>query len=146
MKVLDGYIAHISNDIEKVNLIEFLKQYEFCNKIKGEFPRYIKKIVEKEIVAIKPGFEEDIPINFFSLDNTDTFYDYLREFELKYFSKLIPRPLSLILKHNLTSEEKELFKSDLFHVFNFRFWSKKNLKVDISDNFKEAYREWVKDL
>ncbi|TFG07954.1 MAG: hypothetical protein EU539_03690 [Promethearchaeota archaeon] len=146
LKVLDSYIAQVSDDDKKPYFIEFFKQYEFCNKIKGEFPKYIKKIVEKEIIALNPPFEEQIPQNFFSLGDTDRFYDYLRDFELKYFSKLIPRPLTLILKHNLTNEEKSLFKSDLFHVFNFRFWGKNNFKVDVSDNFKEAYREWVKNL
>ena len=65
--------------------------------------------------------------------------------ELKYFSKLIPRPLTLILKHNLTNEENEFFKSDLYHVFNFRFWHNK-VKIDLSDNFQEAYREWIKEI
>ena len=145
LKFLDGYIAQISNEEEKIYLIEFLKQYEFCNNIKMEFPKYIKKIIEKELITLDPEFEQHIPISFFKLDEGDTFYNYLKEMELKYFSKLIPRPLTLILKHNLTNEERELFKADLFHVFNFRFWSN-NFKSDLSDNFQEVYREWVKEL
>jgi len=145
LKFLDGYIAQLTNMEEKSYLIEFFKQYEFCNKIKMEFPKYIKKIIEKEINTLNPEFEQHKPIKFFELDEVDTFYNYLKEMELKYFSKLIPRPLSLILKHNLTNEERELFKADLFHVFNFRFWSN-NFKSDISDNFQEVYREWVKEL
>ena len=65
--------------------------------------------------------------------------------ELKYFSKLIPRPLTLILKHNLTSEEQEVFNGNLFHVLDFRFWHD-NLKVEVADNFNEVFREWIKDL
>lgn len=145
LNFLDGYIAQLSNIEEKSYLIEFFKQYEFCNKIKMEFPKYIKQIIDKEIITLNPKFEQHIPINFFKLDEGDTFYNYLKEMELKYFSKLIPRPLTLILKHNLTNEERELFKTDLFHVFNFRFWSN-NFKSDISDNFQEVYREWVKEL
>jgi hypothetical protein len=145
LKFLDSYIAQMSNEEEKIYLIEFFKQFEFCNKIKTEFPKYIKTIIEKEINVLDSEYEQQIPMNFFKLDETDTFYNYLKEMELKYFSKLIPRPLTLILKHNLTNEEQELFKSDLFHVFNFRFWAN-NFKSDISDNFKEVYREWVKDL
>ncbi|TFG28403.1 MAG: hypothetical protein EU532_05375 [Promethearchaeota archaeon] len=145
LKFLDGYIAQVSNEEEKLLLIEFLKQYEFCNKIKTEFPKYIKSIIEKEITTLNPELEQQIPMNFFKLDEGDTFYNYLKEMELKYFSKLIPRPLTLILKHDLTNEERELFNSDFFHVFNFRFWAN-NFKADISDNFKEVYREWVKEL
>ncbi|MCK4379762.1 MAG: hypothetical protein KAW51_01400, partial [Candidatus Lokiarchaeota archaeon] len=60
-------------------------------------------------------------------------------------SKLIPRPLNVILKHILTKQEKELFKGDLFHIIDFKFWHN-NARFELSDNFKEVYREWVSDL
>jgi predicted metal-dependent phosphoesterase TrpH len=100
--------------------------------------------LEKELNIFIPQFEQQIPINFLSLEE-ETFYNYLKEVELKYYSKLIPRPLTLILHHNLTKEERDLFKSDLFHVINFRYWGD-NLKADMSDNFKQVYREWHKEL
>jgi hypothetical protein len=144
LKFLDSYIAQVNIEAEKISLLDLLKQYEFCNKIKLEFPLYIKKILEKELNIFIPQFEQQIPINFLSLEE-ETFYNYLKEVELKYYSKLIPRPLTLILHHNLTKEERDLFKSDLFHVINFRYWGD-NLKADMSDNFKQVYREWHKEL
>jgi hypothetical protein len=75
-----------------------------------------------------------------------TFYDYLLEKELKYFSKLIPKPVSLVLRHNLSNEEKELFMGDFYHVMNFKYWGQEYLKYEISDNFKQVYREWIKEL
>ena len=146
LEFLDIYIAKITDEIEKKHFLDFLKQYEFCVESKAEFPIYIKNKIEKRINSLNLQVEEQIPINFFSTDDNDTFYSYLRENELKYFSKLIPQPVSLILKHNLTNEEKELFNADFFHVFNFRFWGKNNIKVDLADNFKEVYREWVKEI
>ena len=53
------------------------------------------------------------------------FDDYLKERELKFFSKLIPQPVTLILKHYLTEEERDQFNSDFFHVFNFPLNSSK---------------------
>ncbi len=145
LKFLDSYIAQILNESEKNQLIDFFEQYEFVNKIKTEIPNYIKKIIEKEVSTINIELEQKVPINFFTINENDSFYNYLKEMELKYFSKLIPRPISLILKHNLTNEERELFSSDLYHVFNFRFWYNK-VKIDLADNFKEAYREWIKEI
>ncbi|MFX1259494.1 MAG: hypothetical protein ACFFAN_16695, partial [Promethearchaeota archaeon] len=146
LEFLDVYIAQRSDELEKNHLLEFLKQYEFCLHIKKEFPRYLKNKITNEINLLNIQVEELIPVGFFSINKKDTFYNYIKEMELKYFSKLIPRPLSLILKHNLTNEEKELFKADLYHVFNFKYWGKNNVKIDLADNFKEAYREWVKEL
>jgi len=142
---LDKYITHISNETEKSYLLDFLEQYGFVNEIKNEFPKYIKNIVEKEINSLDFKLEEQIPINFLNVTNDNSFYNYLKEMELKYFSKLIPRPLSLILKHELTNDERQLFKSDFYHVFNFKFWHN-NLKIDLADNFQEVYREWIKNL
>ena len=81
-----------------------------------------------------------------SINEKDTFHEYLYEKELKYFSKLLARPASLILKHNLTTQEKNLFNAELFHVFSFSYWAPNNVKVDIADNFREVYREWVKEI
>ena len=87
--------------------------------------------------------EELVPIEFFKFDGEEAFYNYIKNMDLKYFSKLIPQPLTLILKHNLTEQEKDLFKGELFHVINFKFWHN-NVRFELSDNFKEVYREWIK--
>ena len=127
-------------------IIDFFKKYEFCLSIKDEFPKYLKKKMETLFNSLKLQSEKEIPIKYISKGEDNTFYLYLKEMELKYFSKLIPRPLSLILKHNLTQEEKDLFNADFFHVFNFTFTGKKNLKINIADNFKEVNRAWTKGL
>ncbi|MCK4686949.1 MAG: hypothetical protein KAT66_02370 [Candidatus Lokiarchaeota archaeon] len=145
LKFLDTYIARISNIEEKNLLIEFYKQYDLSINISTEFPKYVNNNIKQGINILNPQFEEQVPINFFNLNGEDHFYDYIKELELKYFSKLIPRPLTLILKHNLTSEEKELFGGDLFHVLSFKFWHT-NSRFELADNFKEVYREWLKEL
>jgi len=145
LKLLDKYILTVSDEREKEHLIDFYKHYEFCIDIKTEFPKYIQNNVEKEINLLNIDREKIIPVKYFSIDGAEPFYNYIEERKLKYFSKLIPRPVSLILKHELTNEEKELFNADLYHTFNFKYWYKK-AKYDIADNFKEVYREWIKDL
>jgi len=144
LEFLDVYIASITNEVEKETLMEFFKQYELSIEIKTEFPKYIRQKIEQIVNSLNIQEEENNPSNFTSLGGEDTFYNYIKESELKYFSKLIPRPLSLILRHNLTNEEKELFKEDLFHVLNFRFWGDKKLQINISNNFKAVHREWIK--
>jgi hypothetical protein len=142
-KFLDKYIQNVTDPIEKENLVDFYKHYDYCIGIRTEFPKYVQSKVEKEINLFITDQERLKPIEYFSTDEKDTFKNFVKEKELKYFSKLIARPVSLILKQDLTSEEKELFKADLFHVFEFKYWHK-NTKFDIADNFKEVYREWVK--
>lgn len=142
---LDMYIAKISNPEEKNLLLEFYKNYEFSIDINIEFPKYVKNTINIELNNLNPQIEKKIPLYYFNLDEEETFYDYVKNMELKYFSKLIPRPITVTLKHILTDEEKELFKGDLFHVIDFKFWHN-NARFEISDNFKEVYREWVKEL
>jgi hypothetical protein len=143
LEFLDNYISDISEVGIKNKLIEFYKHYELSLGINEEFPKYIRSKINETLSTIAFQIEQGVPINFFSIDNNDTFYRYMENNFLKYFSKLIPRPLSLILKHNLTNEEKELFKGDLFHVIDFKFWHN-NVRYELSDNFKEVYREWMK--
>jgi len=145
LRFLDKYILRISNEVEKEILIDFYKQYEFCIGIKTEFPKYVQNKVEKEINLFKIEQEEITPKKYLCVDEQNTFYNYVKEKELKYFSKLIPRPVSLILKQELSAEEVDLFNADLFHVFEFKYWHNK-AKYDIADNFKEVYREWIKNL
>ena len=142
---LDTYIVKVLDETEKNLLLDFYKKFEFCIDIKLEFPKYVQKKIETEVNLLKLNQNKVLPITLFNISEEDTLYKYINENELKYFSKLIPRPKSIILKHTLTNEEKELFKSTLFHLVNFKYWHTKS-KFEISDNFKEVYREWIKEL
>jgi len=144
-RFLDKYIQKVTEQIEKENLINFYKHYEYCIDIKTEFPKYVQSKIEKEINLFNGDQEKLIPLEYLNIGEKDTFKNFIKEKELKYFSKLIARPVSLILKQDLTTEEQELFNADLFHVFEFKYWHKKT-KYDIADNFKEVYREWLKNL
>ncbi len=145
LKFLDMYIAKLHDPEEKNLLLEFYKKYELSIDINTEFPKYVKNNIKNELNNLNPQIENISPFNYFSLNETETFYNYVKNTELKYFSRLIPRPLNVILKHILTNEEKELFKGDLFHIIDFKFWHN-NARFELSDNFKEVYREWVIDL
>ncbi|MCK4479473.1 MAG: hypothetical protein KAV01_03005 [Candidatus Lokiarchaeota archaeon] len=145
LKFLDIYIAKLDDPEEKKLLFEFYKKYELSIDINTEFPKYVKNNIKIELNNLNPQIENVSPFNYFSIAETETFYNYVKNTELKYFSKLIPRPLNVILKHILTNEEKELFKGDLFHIIDFKFWHN-NARFELSDNFKEVYREWVSDL
>jgi hypothetical protein len=142
---LDTYIAKLTNPEEKNLLFEFYKNYELSIDINTEFPKYVKNNIKNELNNLNTKLEDILPFRFFNLEENETFYDYIKNTELKYYSKLVPRPLTVILKHILTNEEKELFKGDLFHVLDFKFWQN-NARFELSDNFKEVYREWVKQL
>ena len=131
--------------MRKSHLLEFFKQFEYYVDIKTEFPKYIKMRIEKEIKLFNLEIEELIPMRFLSITKEDTFSDYIKEKELKYFSKLIPRPKSVILKHILSKDERDLFRADLFHVFNFRYWHNHS-RYELADNFQEVYREWIREL
>ncbi|MHA1106584.1 MAG: hypothetical protein ACTSPN_12835 [Promethearchaeota archaeon] len=141
-KFLDQYIAKISNDLNHEIFLEFYKQFEYCRGIATEFPIYVRKRIETELSILNMKPEELSPNEFLRLNEQDTFYNYIEEVNLKYFSKLIPRPVSIILSHKFTDNEIELFKRELFHVFNFKYWGNKSL-FEISDNFKEVYRAWL---
>jgi len=145
LKFLDNYIPKLTNPEERNLLLEFYKNYELSIDINIEFPKYIKNSIKNELKNLNPQLENILPFNYFYLDEDETFYNYVKNSELKYFSKLIPRPLTITLKHILTNEEKELFKGELFHVIDFKFWHD-NARFELSDNFKEVYREWVRDL
>ncbi|HEC40810.1 MAG TPA: hypothetical protein ENI29_21380 [bacterium] len=143
LEFLDKYIAKESNFEEKKRLLEFYKLYESSIGINEEFPIYVKKIIINELDQMDHRVEKLLPVDFLIFEKYETYYDYVKNIYLKYFSRLIPRPLTLILRHNLTNEEKVLFKGELFHVINFKFWHN-NVRFELSDNFKEVYRDWMK--
>ncbi|MHA1670895.1 MAG: hypothetical protein ACTSV5_09985 [Promethearchaeota archaeon] len=142
LNFLDQYIAKVSNDLNRDVYLDFYKQFEYCRGIATEFPLYVRKRIETELNILNLKEEELNPIIFLRFNGKDTFYNYIEEMNLKYFSKLIPRPVSIILNHKFTDNERELFKRELFHVFNFKYWGNKAL-FEISDNFKEGYRAWL---
>ncbi|MFX1592058.1 MAG: hypothetical protein ACFFCL_05140 [Promethearchaeota archaeon] len=142
---LDIYITRLSDSEERSLLLEFYKNYELSIDINTEFPKYVRNNIKNELNNLNLQLENNIPLNYFNLDEDETIYDYIKNTELKYFSKLVPRPLTVTLKHLLTNEEKELFNGDLFHVIDFKFWHN-NARFELSDNFKEVYREWVREL
>jgi hypothetical protein len=145
LEFLDSYIAKIPENIEREHLIEFYRQFELCIDIRTEFPNYIKSKIKTGMSLLEIEIEKQPPIKYFSIDHEDSFSNYISEVDLKYFSKLIPRPVSLILQHELTSEEQELFNGELYHTFQFKYWHNK-ARIEMADNFKEVYREWLKEL
>ncbi|MHA1726225.1 MAG: hypothetical protein ACTSXH_15535 [Promethearchaeota archaeon] len=145
MDFLDGYIAKVADLEQKEVLLEFFKQYEFYLDIKKEFPQYLKRKVKRVIEAFKPINEQQILISYLSIKNGEDFFEFLRETELKYFSKLIPRPKTIILRHLLTNDEKELFNGELYHVFELKFL-KSYLELSVNDNFNRIFREWSRRL
>ncbi len=143
---LDSYIAKEENEVIKKDLIYFFEQYDYFLGIQTEFPNYIKNKIKHKINNINIPIDNLKPSEYLVLNEKETFYNYIKENELKYFSKLIPIPSKLILKHNLSDEELKLFKGDLFQVFDIKYWGDGFILVNLSDNFKEVYREWIKQL
>ena len=137
-------IKDITDEKEKLLLLEFYKQFEYCLGIEKEFPKYLHKKIENELEVI--NFHEKSQDSTVELlrESGMSFYSYLKESEMKYYSKLIARPISLILRHEVSEKEKELFVGDLFHVIGFKYWHN-NVQFEISDNFYEVYREWLKE-
>jgi len=114
---LDTYIAGIKDQNEKELLLDFYKQFETSIDIGIEFPKYILQKIEKEVNIT--NFDDEIHEIFKSLnDLSSSFYSYINETELKYYSKLIARPVSLILKHKFSDEENERFIQTLKKVLN----------------------------
>lgn len=141
---LDYYIAKIPEEHIKKKLIAFLKQYELSMEIKPEFLNYLRKKINDKLESLQDIERRTQALKYLE-ENERSYYSFIKEKQLQYFSTLIPRPISLILKHDLSNEEKQLFKGDLFHVIDFKYWHN-NVKLDLSDNFKEVYREWLREL
>ena len=144
LKFLDLYIAKNSNESNKSAFLEFYQKYDFCRGISTEFPKYLFEKIENEVNLLSIPDETLNPMEIFKPNIGESYLDYLREKKLKYFSKLIPRPVSLTLIHQLTEKERESFKGDLFHILNFKYWGKK-CSFEMMDNFKEVYRKWLRE-
>ncbi len=142
---LDDYIGKVPDSEEKTLLLEFYELYKYCISIRTEFPKYMRDKIIQQLNLIVIENDSITPLDFFHIDDEVSFLTYIDEKSLKFFSSLIPRPKTLILQHNLTNDENDLFIADLFHVLNFKYWHNK-VNIEILDNFKEVYREWLKEV
>jgi len=141
--VLDKYIGSVSEQEEHECLLDFFKQYHLSLEIRKEFPKYIKNLIVNQLKALDSKQELQAPINFINLgEPQESLYEFLERTELKYFSKLIARPINVALKHIIEGEERERVKSDLFHIFDFRFWQD-SMKIELKNNWNEIYRGWM---
>jgi hypothetical protein len=132
-------LAKEANESQKIPLLKFLDRYKYFLDIEKKFPKYLKKLIITEIEDLSYNFEREKPKTMLNMNEEESFYEYVRETELKYFSKLIPIPSALILKQKFTNEELNQFKNDLFQVFDFNLVGDKKLILHLKNNFKEAY-------
>lgn len=139
LEILDFYLAKEVNESQKIPLLKFLDRYKYFLDIEKKFPKYLKKLIITEIEDLSYNFEREKPKTMLNMNEEESFYEYVRETELKYFSKLIPIPSALILKQKFTNEELNQFKNDLFQVFDFNLVGDKKLILQLKNNFKEAY-------
>ncbi|TFG17237.1 MAG: hypothetical protein EU531_03835 [Promethearchaeota archaeon] len=142
---LDNYIAKIADSEVKNLLLEFYELYHYCISIRTDFPKYMFNKIRTELNLLTIEKESLSPVDYLNINEEVSFLTYIDEKRLKFFSSLIPKPTTVIMQHQLTNEEKDLFISDLYHVLNFKYWHNK-VKIDVLDNFKEVYREWLKDV
>ena len=142
---LDSYIAQVAESEEKTQLLEFYKLYDYCTSIRTDFPKYILNKIKTELNLLTNVNKPLLAVQFLNINENTSFLNYLEEKSLKFFSSLIPRPKTIIMQHQLTNEEKDLFTANLYHVLNFKYWHNR-VKIDVLDNFKEVYREWLKEV
>lgn len=141
---LDSYIAKVTNPEEKTQLLEFYEIFNYCTDMRTEFPKYMLNKLKTELNLMNNENNPLSPVKYLKINEETSFLNYIEERNLKFFSSLLPRPKTIIMQHQLTSKERDLFIANLYHVINFKYWHNK-VKVDISDNFKEVYREWLKE-
>jgi hypothetical protein len=141
---LDAYIAKVTDPEEKNQLLEFYELYNYCISIKTDFPKYMFNKIQTELNLLVIENQSLSPVNFLNINEETSFLSFIGEKKLKFFSSLIPRPKTVIMQHQLTNEEKDSFIADLYHVLNFKYWHNK-VKIELLDNFKEVFREWLKE-
>ena len=144
--ILDANLAKEAKESEKIPLLKFLDKFLYYKDVVEQFPKYLREKINEEIQNLDHGSEKSKPLAYLTKNGEKNFYNYIRDNKLKYFSKLIPIPKTLILKHLLTHEEKEQFKGHLFQVFEFNLMGEDKFILNLKDNFKEIFREWIKEL
>ncbi len=142
---LEEYSKKLTSEQEKSEINKFLLQFKHYLELSVEFPKNLKQLIEARIQSYDIKQEESLLMEFLHIDEGLSFYQFVKEKELKYFSNLIPRPSSLILKHQVSDEERSLFHKPLYHVINFKYWHGHS-SYSIADNFKNTFREWEKQV
>jgi hypothetical protein len=137
--ILDFYLAKEAREDQKIHLLKFLDRYRYFLDIEKEFPKHFRRSIIQEIESFDYNLDNAKPMNLLNITQDQSFYNYIRETELKYFSELIPIPSKLILKHKFENDELKKFKDDLFQVFDFNLVGEKKLILQLKNNFKEVY-------
>ncbi len=144
MNILDSYIAKIEDPMEKEIMLLVFEQYEYSLGIIEEFPAYVKQKMLKIVTQLSYTMESVPAIQYLSpkyeiqrkeienekLHSKLDFFNFVYEFELKYFSKLIARPVCLKL---INREQKE-YDKPLIYSMDFKFWES-FYKTSLSNNW-----------
>lgn len=152
--VLDWYIAQIQDPTQQALMVLFFEQYEYSLSILNDFPTYMKQKMMKKLGEIdfetKPlkslDFLDPPRIRINQLEDKDfqkkskngnsanemDFFQFLDEYELMYFSKLIARPKKVILRSTDLHERGK----NLFYNIGFKFWEN-FFKIDVQDNWNK---------
>ncbi|MHA1297819.1 MAG: hypothetical protein ACTSO9_00070 [Candidatus Helarchaeota archaeon] len=138
IEVLDNYIAKIQNPTEQAIMVILFEQYEYSLSILEEFPSYFKQKLSKSLAEV--NYDSAIPNNITLVNNFQieslydlnifnnreieilkeincSYLDFLKKFEMEYFSKLVALPTRLILK-NINNIS---FSGPLYTIFEFKF-------------------------
>ena len=143
MNVLDSYIAKIEDPVEKEIMLLVFEQYEYSLGIIEEFPAYVKQKLLKILTQL-PYTMESLPATeylnpkFGSTENLHLtkihskldLFNFVYEYEMKYFSKLIARPVCL----KLINRDQTEFEKPLIYSMDFKFWES-FYKVSMSNNW-----------
>ncbi|MBN2155009.1 MAG: hypothetical protein JW776_03105 [Candidatus Lokiarchaeota archaeon] len=145
INILDSYIAKIEDPSEKEIMLLVFEQYEYSLGIIEDFPTYVKQKMLKILTQLDYKMESCAPKTYlrpdfiFSHNSTMDlshlhtkldFFKFVYEFELKYFSKLIARPVCL----KLINRDQIEYDQPLIYSMDFKFWES-FYKVSLSNNW-----------
>jgi len=145
MNILDSYIAKIEDPTEKEIMLLVFEQYEYSLGIIEEFPTYIKQKMLKILTQLSYSME-NLPANQYlspqfglqlqdkisltDLHSKMDFFTFVYEYELKYFSKLIARPVCV----KLINRDQVEYEKSLIYSMDFKFWES-FYKVSMANNW-----------
>ncbi|MHA1776852.1 MAG: hypothetical protein ACTSWC_08750 [Promethearchaeota archaeon] len=156
---IDGFIEPMKNYIDKIalsnvqykNLVEIYHKYIEGLEIVNEFPDFLRQIFYISIESfIKFSYSYPIKKIIGPLRSTEeiltydlqdmkedfrkekSFYGFIVEEEMKYFSSLLAFPKTLLLK---SSEPIASSNLKIDHIIDFQILKEKFIKVSISTNF-----------
>jgi hypothetical protein len=143
INVLDSYIAKIEDSVEKEIMLLVFEQYEYSLGIIEEFPAYVKQKLLKILAQLpytmeplpttqylNPQFESTEALNLTKIHSKLDLFNFVYEYEMKYFSKLIARPVCL----KLINRDQTEFEQPLIYSMDFKFWES-FYKVSMSNNW-----------